>query len=65
MKFLTLAADKGNAQAQFNLAGLYASGAGVKRDLRKAYSLFVLAGKTLDVSEELRACNKTLPVAAA
>lgn len=53
MKFLTLAADKGNAYAQFNLAGLYASGTGVKRDLRKAYSLFILAGRPLDVSKQL------------
>lgn len=51
MKFLTLAADEGNAYAQLDSAGLYVAGTGVKRDLRKAYSLFTLAGK-LDVSKQ-------------
>lgn len=49
----TWTAEKGNASAQFNLTGLYASGKSVKRDLQKAYSLYSLAGKTLNVSEQL------------
>jgi TPR repeat protein len=53
VKWLTMAAEKGNAYARFNLAGLYASGTGVQRDLQKAYSLFTLAGKTLDVGKQL------------
>jgi len=43
----------GNAYAQFDLAGLYMTGTGVQRDLVKAYSLFTLAGKTVDVSKHL------------
>ena len=60
VKYLTLAADKGNAYAQFNLAGLYAACIGVTRDLRKAYSLFTLAGKTLDVSKQLNEISSQL-----
>jgi len=55
-----LAAEKGNTYAQFNLAGLYASGTGVKRDLRKAYSLFALAGKRLDVTQQLKEVSSQL-----
>jgi TPR repeat protein len=32
---------------------MYATGTGVPRDLRRAQSLFILAGKTLDVSKRL------------
>jgi TPR repeat protein len=53
VKLWTWAAEKGNAYAQFDLAGLYLTGTGVGRDLVKAYSLFTLAGKTLDVSKQL------------
>ncbi len=60
VRLWTWAAEKGNASAQFNLAGLYASGTGVKRDLRKAYSLFTLAGKTLDVSKQLNEISSQL-----
>jgi len=60
VRFLTLAADKGNAHAQFNLAVLYRSGAGAKRDLRKAYALFNLAGETLDVSNQLNEISSEL-----
>lgn len=42
------------------LAGLFVSGTGVGRDLRKAYSLFVLAGKTIDVSGQLRQISSQL-----
>jgi uncharacterized protein len=51
------AADKGNAYAQFNLAQLYAAGTGVPRDLSKARGLFALAGKTMNVSNELNALS--------
>lgn len=60
VKLLTLAADKGDARAQFDLAALHASGTGVKRDLHKAYSLFTLAGKTLDVSKQLSEISSEL-----
>jgi hypothetical protein len=33
---------------------MYMAGWGVPRDFAKAYSLFTLAGKTLDVSKQLR-----------
>jgi hypothetical protein len=52
VKWLTMAAEKGNAYAQLSLAGLYASGTGVQRDLQKAYSLFTLAG-SFEVSKQL------------
>ena len=52
-KLWTWAAERGNAYAQFDLAGLHMTGTGVPRDLVKAYSLFTLAGKTLDVSKQL------------
>jgi hypothetical protein len=48
-----VAVEKGNAYAQFSLAGLYASGTGVQRDLQKAYSLFTLAGSMLDVRKQV------------
>jgi len=47
------AADRGDAYAQFNLAGMYMAGVSVHRDLGKAHSLFTSAGKTLDVSKQL------------
>jgi TPR repeat protein len=53
VKWLTMAAEKGNAYAQLSLARLYSSGTGVQRNLQKAHSLFNLAGKTLDVSKQL------------
>jgi TPR repeat protein len=53
IRLWTLAADKGEAYAQLNLAQMYATGTGVPRDLRRAQSLFILAGKTLDVSKRL------------
>jgi TPR repeat protein len=60
VKLWTWAAEKGNAYAQFNLAGLYASGTAVRCDLQKAYSLFSLAGKTLDVSKQLNQISSQL-----
>src|SRR5260370_37502589 len=53
VKFLTLAAERGSGHAQRELAELYASGTGVQRDFQKAYSLYFLAGRTLDVSKQL------------
>ena len=60
VKFLTRAADKGSARAQRDLAELYASGTGVQPDLQKAYSLYSLAGKTLDVSKQLSEISSQL-----
>ena len=60
VRLWTWAAEKGNAYAQFNLAGLYALGTGVKRDLPNAYSLFTLARKTLDVSKQLNEISSQL-----
>lgn len=60
VKFLTLAANQGNPYAQFNLARLYVAGTGVKRDPQKAYSLFTLAGKTLDVRKQLNEISAQL-----
>jgi TPR repeat protein len=54
VKLWASAAEKGNSYAQFNLAEMYMAGWGVPRDFAKAYSLFTLAGKTLDVSKQLR-----------
>jgi len=54
IKMWALAADQGDAYAQFNLAQMYLTGTGVNRDPVKAYSLLALAGKTLDVSKQLR-----------
>jgi TPR repeat protein len=53
VKLWTWAAERGDAYAQFDLAEMYLTGAGVRRDLAKAYSLFALAGKTMDVSQQL------------
>jgi TPR repeat protein len=53
IKLWSWAADRGDAYAQFNLAGMYMAGVSVQRDLGKAYSLFTSAGKTLDVSKQL------------
>jgi hypothetical protein len=53
VKLWTWTAEQGNAHAQFDLAELYMTGAGVQRDLVKAHSLLTLAGKTLDVSKQL------------
>jgi TPR repeat protein len=53
VRLWTFAAEKGTAYAQFNLAQLYMSGTGVRRDLEKAHSLFALAGKSLDVSKQM------------
>jgi hypothetical protein len=53
VKLWTMAADHGNAYAQFDLAEIYMHGAGVPRDLDKALDLFTLAGKTLDVSKQM------------
>jgi TPR repeat protein len=52
-KLWNWAAEKGDSEAQFNLAEMYMTGSGVQRDLGKAYSLFTLAGKKLDVSKQL------------
>ena len=60
VKWFALAAEQGNPYAQFNLAELYASGSSVKRDLQRAFSLYSLAGKTLDVSEQLRQISSLL-----
>jgi TPR repeat protein len=49
----TWAAERGNPDAQFNLAEIFMTGSGVQADLARAYSLFTLAGKTLDVSKQL------------
>jgi TPR repeat protein len=53
IKLWSWAADRGDAYAQFNLAGMYMAGVSVHRDLSKAYSLFTSAGKALDVSKQL------------
>jgi TPR repeat protein len=53
LKLWTWAADRGDPYAQFDLAEMYLTGTGVNRDLPKAYSLFTLAGKKLDVSKQL------------
>jgi TPR repeat protein len=54
VKLWTWAANQGDATAQFDLASMYSAGTGVQRGLVKAYSLFTLAGKTLDVRAQLR-----------
>jgi TPR repeat protein len=53
IKLWSWAADRGDAYAQFNLAGMYMAGVSVHRDLGKACSLFTSAAKTLDVSKQL------------
>jgi len=54
IKLWTVAADRGNAYAQFYLAKMYMYGIGVPRDLDKTHALFNLAGKTLDVTKEMK-----------
>ena len=51
---MSLAADRGSAYAQFYLAKIYMFGIGVPRDLSKAQALFNMAGKTLDVTKEMK-----------
>jgi len=43
IKWLTLAADNQHLAAQLKLAGMYQSGSQVKRDLKKAYDLYLQA----------------------
>jgi hypothetical protein len=54
IRLWTVAADGGNAYAQFYLAEMYMDGIGVPRDLGKAQGLFKIAGKTLDVTKQMK-----------
>ena len=43
MKFFSLAAEQGHAEAQFNLGNLYGKGVGVEKSLSKAHEWLVKA----------------------
>lgn len=56
-EWYTLAAEKGSAPAQRNLAGLYGSGRGVKENQKEATRLFLLAAKQGDAQAQYAYAN--------
>ena len=48
MELLTLAAEKGDANAQLNLGIMYAKGRGVDKDEGKAFHLWAMAAEQVN-----------------